>query len=304
MAKSLDVGRSWRTYAKHDLMSSVVGQEVGVVNHGPALRDRERLVWIDLTAGDAALIEDVEWHRGCSPGILAHHAAQSAKPVGVILHEIQPATYDRLLANLETYLPGLGYTRETDNTWRIPGRRTMVHALNQSGQKASVGYLRRTDAVLVLNDPNAITEWAMRATFASEIADVTWCFRSLSTMGCNPGGLKRTPLTERESWFSLIGTQQEALPPHRDLLLAAIERDEAQWAYLLSTASKWRSNTESVVRSAFGRCGRTAATAWFRHDQAAFEETKRRLFLTKNELREQENPTLPFGPDDGEEDAA
>lgn len=297
--KYKDVGRSWRTYAKHELMGSVVGQEAGAVRH---LASVERHVWIDLTAGDAAPVDGVAWARGCSPGLLALHASNARKPVEIVLHEIQPATYDRLLINLNAHLPNLGYEKDGEGRWRL-GERVTITALNISGHEADVSRLLRTDAVFVLNDANAITEWAMRPTFAGEICDRTWCFRSLSTMGCNPAGIKRIGLDdgsgdakrERRAWFNLIATQQNTLPNYRDLLLAAIEKDEAQWAYLLCTAAKWRPQSEGIVKSAFKSAikrlpeesrGRTAAMTWFGMDPLGFERTKRELFLTKSE-REQ-----------------
>lgn len=290
MSKHLDVGRSWRTWAKHELMCSFVGQEVGAASR---MRDIQRHGWIDLSAGDAANADGVEWKKGCSPGILASYALSSNKPTEVVLHEIQPATFDRLVANLNEHLPNLGYTQQGPALWQA-GDLVTVRAFNASGHLASVGFVQRTDAVLVLNDPNAITEWAMRDTFAQEIADRTPWFRSLSTMGCNPAGIKRLNLQERRAWFGLVGAQQRALPRYRDLLLAAIERDEAQWAYLMSTAERWRGSTESVVKTAFKKIGRTAAMSWFGRDPRLFEETKKTLFLTKKELREQANEPLPF----------
>lgn len=296
MTKHRDVGRSWRTWAKHELMSSFIGEEIGVVNR--ALRDRGRLVWIDLTAGDAANVDGVAWHKACSPGILAHHAAyrdvHARKPVEIVLYEIQSATFDRLVSNLDRNLPSMGYAKDGPNRWRI-GDKVTITAVNASGHDADISFVGRTDAVFVLNDPNAITEWAMRDTFAQEITSRTWCFRSLSTMGCNPAGIKRMDIEERRAWFGLVGAQQAALPNYRDLLLAAIERDEAQWAYLLSTAEKWRASTESVVKTAFKKIGRTAAMSWFGRDPDRFEETKRTLFLTKKELRDAANMPLPFG---------
>lgn len=296
MSKYKDVGRSWRTYAKHELMSSIIGQEIGAASR---LNTIGRHVWFDLTAGDAALVEGVEWERGCSPGILARHAVNSRKPVEIVLHEIQPATYDRLLGNLAERLPALGYEKDGEDCWRL-GNRVAITALNSSGHGADVAMIRNSDAVFVLNDANAITEWAMRPTFAREICERTWCFRSLSTMGCNPAGIKRIGLDdgsgdakrERRAWFDLIATQQNTLPHYRDLLLAAIEKDEAQWAYLLCTAAKWRPQSEAIVRGAFKTAinrlpeesrGRTAAMTWFGADPLGFEETKRHLFLTKAE---------------------
>lgn len=281
----MTVGRSWRTPAKHDVMASFVGQEVGVVNSSPHHRDITRLVWIDLTAGDAAEIDGHEWHSACSPGILARYAARSTKPVEITLHEIQPATYYRLLTNLADQLPALGYEKDGENRWRASN--ASLHAVNASGATADVSYLRNSDAVLVFNDPNAITEWAMRPTFAEEVkAQRVWCFRGLSTLGCNVAGIKRLDLDERRHWFSLIGFEQQALPSYRDLLLAGIDRDESQWAYLLNTPTGWRGTTESFVRSAFGRVGREIVSNWYRGDPAGFEAAKRSLFMTKKELRE------------------
>lgn len=285
----MTVGRSWRTPAKHGLMSNFVGQEVGVTNN-QVFTSIDRLAWIDLTAGDAAPVDDSDWQRSCSPGILARHATRSKKPVEIVLYEIQPSTYDRLLTNLGEYLPSLGYEKDGENCWRTDN--ATIYAVNQSGQTADVGWLRRTDAVLVFNDPNAITEWAMRNTFAQEIKDRgVWCFRSLSTLGCNTAGIKRIGLEdgsgdakrERRAWFDLIAGQQATLPRYRDLLLAGIERDEAQWAYLLCTAQKWRKSTESVVRSEFRKIERTTSMTWFSENPLGFEQAKRFLFLTKKE---------------------
>lgn len=277
----MTVGRSWRTYAKHDLMRSFVGREVGAAN---SMRSIYRLVWLDLTAGDA--VTDAAWSRNSSPGILAHHALNARKPVDISMFEIKTATHERLLASLAGALPDLGYERVRDDYWRIPDRVTL-RVIHGSGHDAHIDLMRhRGDAALVLNDPNAITEWAMRPTFAAEIAGRAWCFRSLSTMGCNPAGLKRLPFEERLKWFELVRQQEDALPPHRDLLLAAIERDDAQWAYLVCDPEKWRVQTEKVVETAFRSVGRTVALSWYRRQPDLFEEQKRTLFFTKPERKE------------------
>lgn len=277
---SQEVGRSWRTYAKHELMNSMLGQEVGAVQHMRGLR---RHSWIDLTAGDAAPVDGCAWHLSCSPGILAYHAIQSPVPAVVVLHEIQTATYDRLLRNLGTHLPPLGFHRTDENVWRY-GNRVALLAINASGSDADTRWLRRGDAVFVLNDPNAITEWAMRDSFPQEIqAKGIWAHRTLSTLGCNPAGLKRLNIEERLLWYGSVNSQQSANPRHRDMLLAAIERDDSQWAYLLCTAEKWRSSSEKVFSTAFNRVGRTVAMAWARKDQADFDALKDVLFLTAKE---------------------
>lgn len=276
------VGRSWRTQAKHDLMNKIEGQEIGAANSINAIN---RLIWIDLTAGDGAGSEDVDWSRSCSPGIHVAHAMNSAKLIEILLYEINSATYAQLLRNLNSNLQTMGFVAHGDSIWRL-GHVT-VRAYNADGRTAPVNFVGAQDAVLVINDPNAITDWAMRDSFAQEITDRTSWFRSLSTLGCNPSGIKRLPFTERVSWFGMIDEQQAALPRHRDLMLAVIEKDSSQWAYLVSTAERWRATSERDVRGAFRtNGGKTVAITWCRRDPAQFEETKRALIYTKDEMRE------------------
>ncbi len=278
-----NVGRSWRTPIKHDYLWSIVGQEAGTI----ASLGADHGSWFDLTAGDAALIPGEIWHRACSPGILAYHATQCRLPVSVQLHEIQAATYDRLLGNLTSYLPTLGYIAGGPNAWAHPGNNSTVTARNLSGSDADVTDITRNTAVFVVNDPNAITEWAMRPTFAAEIvATGAWMFRSLSTMGCNPAGLKRLTIGERIHWFATVREQQLALPDYRDLSLAALDRDEAQWAYLVATSDKWRAKTEQAAQKSAKSCNRSISTAWWRQDRNRFDDLLLRLFLQKPELKQ------------------
>lgn len=281
MAKP-NVGRSWRTPIKHDYLCSVVGQEVGAIAHLGAHRG----TWYDLTAGDAALIPGEMWHRACSPGILAYYAAQSRIPVQVRLHEIQAATYDRLLGNLASYLPALGYNTAGPNAWTHPGNDSTVTAHNISGAHADVTDIDRNAAVFVVNDPNAIVDWAMRDSFTAEIATRTGLSRSLSTMGCNPAGLKRLTIGERIKWFATVREQQQSLPDYRDLSLAALDQDEAQWAYLVATSDKWRSKTDQAARKSAKSCNRSVSIAWWRQNRDGFDDILLRLFLQKSELKQ------------------
>ena len=281
MAKP-NVGRSWRTPIKHDYLWSIVGQEAGAIAHLGAHHG----TWYDLTAGDAALIPGEMWHRSCSPGILAYHASQCRVPVHIRLYEIQAATYDRLLGNLTSYLPTLGYVATGPANWTHPGNDSIVTAHNLSGSAADVTDITRDTAVFVVNDPNAITEWAMRPTFAAEIADRTWLSRCLSTMGCNPAGLKRLTIDERINWFATVREQQLSLPDYRDLSLAALDQDEAQWAYLVATSDKWRAKTDQAARKSAKNCNRSVSAAWWRQDRARFDDLLLRLFLQKSELKQ------------------
>jgi len=281
MAKP-NVGRSWRTPIKHDYLWSVVGQEAGTI---PKL-GAQRGIWYDLTAGDAALIPGEIWHKSCSPGILAYHASQCQIPAHVRLHEIQAATYDRLIGNLTAYLPTLGYGAVDPNTWAHPGNGSTVTALNLSGSEADVSDIDHDTAVFVVNDPNAIIDWAMRPTFAAEIAARTWLSRCLSTMGCNPAGLKRLNIDERIKWFATVREQQQVMPEYRDLSLAALDRDEAQWAYLVATSDKWRAKTDQAAKKSAKSCKRSVSIAWWRQEPHQFDDLLLRLFLQKSELEQ------------------
>lgn len=282
MSAQPNVGRSWRTPIKHDYLSSIAGQEGGAIAYVGARRG----AWYDLTAGDAAPVDGEPWHRSCSPGILAYHAARCRVPVRTRLHEIQVATYDRLLRNLERHLPDLGYVQETPEFWSHVESGSTVTAFNRSGSRADIGDVDRHDAVFVVNDPNAITEWAMRPSFAAEISERTGLFRALSTMGCNPAGLKRLALEERIAWFATIQQQQQALPDYRDLSLAAVDRDDAQWAYLVATSDKWRVKTDQAARKSAERADRSVSIAWWRQDADRFTDLMLRLFLQRSELEQ------------------
>lgn len=274
------VGRSARTPAKHQLMTALVGKEVGAASHIGTI---ECLQWIDLTAGDGLVPDGLRWDRNCSPGILARHARASTKPVIVTMLERQASTYDRLLASLAAELPALGYTG-AGSLWSCGN--AMIEVVNTSG--ADVG-LRRVDrkvAVLATNDPNAICDWAMRPTFAAEVRARTPWFRSISTMGCNTGGLMRLSREDRDHWFELIAQQRRELPAHHDLLLARIERDCAKWGYLLCEPRRWRQEAEATVRESFAAHGMTVQTAWMRTDPGLFAAIQDYLFLTAQERAE------------------
>lgn len=281
-------GRSKRTPAKHDLMTKLYGREVGAAHQIPQITE---LVWLDLTAGDGLPSEsDREWRRSCSPGILAYLARfprgnggppQATKPTLVLLHERQARTYVTLLENLGTHLPLLGYQRVAENEWHCGP--VVLRAVNADGGTADLSMIRRSTAVMVSNDPNAIVDWAMPPGMPAEIAARTPWHLGLSTMGCNPAGLKRLDWETRQGWYSHIQSQITALRSHHDLYLTAIERDDAQWAYLITAPAKWREGTESCANAAFLKHGMALRTAWCRSQFENFRDIADVLFKTKSE---------------------
>jgi hypothetical protein len=271
MAKP-NVGRSWRTPIKHEYLWSIVGQEAGAIPNLGA----QCGIWYDLTAGDAALIPGEMWHKSCSPGILAYHASQCLVPAHVRLHEIQTATYDRLLGNLTSYLPTLGYGAAGPSAWIHPGNGSTVSAHNLSGADADVTDIDGNTAVFVVNDPNAITEWAMRPTFTAEIATRTWLSRCLSTMGCNPGGTcaAHSPTDQ----ISTVREQQQAMPEYRGPLACRADRDEAMGLPSL-TSKEWRAKTDKAAKKSAKNCKRSVSIAWWRQEPHQFDDQQLRLLF-------------------------
>lgn len=314
MAKRMDVGTSHHTPIKHAIMCEFVGKEVRAANR---LGWFERLVWIDLTAGNGIATDPDAWSHSCSPGILASLAAFSDKPAIVDLYEKNPDTYAALLDNLAANLPGLGYERFTEHKWRIGA--TEVRAWNGDGREAGVAHIRRSDAVLVLNDPNGITEWAMHRRFTAVLDAKAKGIRTLSCVGFNVAGIKRAPfqrdqhaprtdsVSARSEWYELIGSVTDFLPERLDLMLAGFTRDSSQWAYLFSSPKVWRDKgeEEEVVAKAFTATGEIHdyEFAWFKRDREKFNRLVDRRILTKAELAELENPALPFDIS-GDENAA
>ena len=320
MAKRMDVGTSEQhTPIKHAIMREFVAKEVRAAN---SLDWIKRLVWIDLTAGNAEAAHGDTWSNSCSPGILASRATKSIQPVVIDLYEKNPDTYAKLIDNLDRQLPALGFCRSRDNDWnQWDAGQTRIRAWDRDGREAGTSHLGRGDAVLVLNDPNSITEWAMRRTFVSEISNIRGLkgLRTLSCIGFNVSGIKRTPflrdapeprtdsVSARSDWYGLIRSITDTLPERHDLMLAGFARDRSQWAYLFSSPAVWRDKgeEEGVIAEAFNATGERHdyEHAWFKRDQSTFVRLVDRRILTKSELAERENPPLPF-EGGGDESAA
>lgn len=279
-------GRSeYRTPGKHGAMYRTFGREIGALS-----RRRMDCVsgayWSDLSAGDGAGEPGRPWHESCSPGILAHHArfAGYDKPVYVDLCEKAAATYEALLDNLAENLPGLGYVRVVEDRWQAHDGRVNLRVRNiDSTTIETLDGVPPDWAVMIVNDPNKVSDWAMHPNLMANASAGRWTCLGMSTMGCNVGGLKRISSEERAIWYQHVQGQVDGLWQHHDLLLAAIERDDAQWAYLITAPQKWVDATEQDVRNAFGQEGLSLRCEWLRRDPDAFRDLLDVLFKTRKE---------------------
>jgi len=271
MAKRAIVGKSGVTPCKHDLLNKLLGREVGTLKANK-LGVLDYLI-VDLTAGDGVPYTGKEFRKGCSPGIILHHAeylaTKTCVQANVLLLEKQEATYLELVANIKSQQSDFkGYASlnvfcRDSKTWDF--------------------YQNFTDAAFLYNDPNHIEDWCLTPAMLATAPKFT---TSLSTLGCNVGGMKRLDLDKRELWFDRINmvTGSIVQPWHDACLLSVGGAD--QWAYLVTAPTKWRDQITSDCLAAASKMeGREAdpQIAWFKQDPAAFLALQQYLFLTKAE---------------------
>jgi hypothetical protein len=274
MPKRALVGKSGVTPCKHDLLYKLLGREAGTLRSNPLGCARYGIV--DLTAGDAVPFGS-EFSKGCSPGIILKHASWIGKNTNVIAKalfiEKQEQTYQQLCANLERELgadPLHGFT--VDATCG-----------NSKEFRFPAGIV---DAAFIYNDPNHIEDWCLTPELLYSVPRLT---TSLSTLGCNVGGLKRLDLDRRREWFHRVELINETiLQPWHDACLLAVGGAD-QWAYLITAPIKWRDRiTQDCISAATKIQGREAEPriAWRKQDPAAFYQLERFLFLTKKEFND------------------
>lgn len=276
-----------RTPAKHGFLNKLLGQFVAATPY--AARDLDRpcraLHIFDLTAGDGVAYEGTgPWHKRCSPGLVAYHAqfAHPTHPVPVTasLFEIKAGTYGSLLTNLDARLdhPPLGYAEVLPGTWMAGNGRILLTAIHGDGRDAPLHELGPGDWAFVNNDPNHVHNWALTPKYGYG-ANVL----SLTTMGCNVGGLLMLPLDERVEWVHHVVSVLDALEPTQDALLFAIDGDGSRWGYLATTARKWWERHQANATNVFGEYDFTLRSAWFRHDRETFEAILDYLMLRGEE---------------------
>jgi hypothetical protein len=249
-----------------------------------------RILLYDLTAGDGIQYEgETCWEKGCSPGIVVRHALykKCRVPVIAVLAERAIETYGKLLANLEEHLPVLGCIQEEPGRWSAHDGRVQIHAINGDSRTASFTYVGRGDFVFINNDPNNVHDWALNGAALRPAVDRGACVLSLSTMGCNPNGLKRLQYKGgREGWYGHVQSILDTLGPTQDVLVLSIDHDDAQWGYLDLTPKAWWERDIKLAEKAFGAQGLNVSSAWLRKEPDGFWTLINRLFLTARERGE------------------
>jgi len=254
VSKRKEVGSSARTLGKHILLDKIVGRESGVsyVKGWP-------MAVIDLTAGDG--IPTME-SGTASPLIIQKHLdhPKFGPHLSALAVERHPAVAD-VLREQVTFPVITGDARSPEVVQRI------------------VGAIPPKGCALIYNDPNAISEFALTPDLLTAAPHTT----TLSTLGCNPSGLKRLERDVRLGWYAHIETVTRHLPRYHDVALVRLEKDDAQWAYLVSGPQKWRDRYDCDFASAFRHWPKGYEVAWLRLDRKGFDRIADYLFLTAKE---------------------
>jgi hypothetical protein len=247
------VGVSDRTPGKHGALDAFLGKQVGVMST-PAFHGR-RLHLVDCTAGNG---QPTAYSTTTSPDIITRHARWALErdiQVTVRMYERAPSNYMSLV--------------ERFKDWDV---------LCEPAESMKP-FWHSTDLLFVVNDPNSVADWALpnALKYAPQLTTV------FSTLGCNVGGLKRVPRSERDHWYQHVQQQIAMLQRWHDALLVILDNDASQWAYLVNAPSRWRDEIAKAFKKSFN--GREISTAWWKMDQEVFNSMCDQLFLTKKELK-------------------
>lgn len=254
----------------------------------------------DLTAGDGIpyvgieqgdLISDQRkaFGEGCSPGIFLTHAdwLVSKNRVRVCLTgcEKQAITHSELIANTAGWLAEHNWTRADRNTHIKMGEMGEVNYLHSNSRDLPAPGSYRNATCFIYNDPNHIEDWSLTPEFVADCPKLT---TSLSTLGCNVGGLKRIDEDKRREWFMRVEVLCEALlQSWHDACLFSVGGAD-QWAYLITAPAKWRDEITAECMKAAKRLEKKITAepqvVWRKLDPSGFYQLERFLFLTRDEF--------------------
>jgi hypothetical protein len=287
-------GKSGITPCKHFLLNRLLGREMGVLSRGtPPVKE---VLLYDLTAGDGVpyisaeqgeLLPEAAFVDGCSPGIFLRHAdwlvSRWMIPVQLIGCEKQAITHAELIKNTNRWLALNGWSELSRGVHQKGWGE--VRYLHANSQELQPPLITRNAASFIYNDPNHIEDWSLTPEFVRNFPKFT---TSLSTLGCNVGGLKRIEEEKRREWFMRVEILCESLLQNwHDACLFSVGGAD-QWAYLITAPAKWRKDITTECLQAAQKLEKKITAppqvVWRKEDPAAFYELQRFLFLTRDEF--------------------
>ncbi len=268
---SISVGKSSsRTPFKHWILNAELGRLCGIfANKTARLKVHAKASpfhVIDMCAGDGEATEDGE----SSPAIICRHlkfARRHGVDVKATMIERQDNTFEALQVNV---------SRDRYSEW--------VELIHGDSRDYDFPCCSRHQAVFVHIDPNSIADWPVTEQFLDSLSETT---TMLATLGCNVGGLKRLEPDKRVAWYGYVKGLLRNMPQYHDAILVRLDRDAAQWAYLLRLPAKWTSATIDSIRKAGDRYSPfDLDISSMRHDLFRFEAMQHLLFKTEAERTE------------------
>jgi hypothetical protein len=258
---------------------------------------REALFY-DMTAGDGVPYVSAEqqelqsdclqrFNEGCSPGIFLRHthwlASKTNRPVILTACEKQATTHAELIKNTAEWLHLAGWEQSERGVHTLGN--ALIRYLHLNSQEINPPGINRDGSCFIYNDPNHIEDWSLTAHFLQNCPKFT---TSLSTLGCNVGGLKRIEEDKRREWFMRVELLCEALLQRwHDACLFSVGGAD-QWAYLITAPVKWREEITRECMLAASKLEKKITAApqvvWRKDDPAGFYQLQRFLFLTKDEF--------------------
>lgn len=258
MPKSnVHVGKSWRTPIKHTLLNRIVGREAGMLARCKPRFLALPYVMIDLCAGDGV---DTLESGTCSPGILYKHSKFLGDNCHRVLVEKDPNTFAQLQTS--PYAVGAAVVNRDAQLIRFPA-----------------DYDKLSTPAFIHHDPNTVHSWSLTTELILSCPKRT---TTLSTLGCNAGGIKQLPKHLRDEWFEKLDTLLGFLPLHHDACVVALQKDHDQWAYLLTGPKRWKDKYTEDIRGAFRQSPKGYEHAWH-SDGSDFDSIIQKLFLTGKE---------------------
>jgi len=265
--KASIVGRSSRTPAKHYLLDSMLGKVAGVLSlSSPSVPCRitwnHPLICVDLCGGDGLKNDD----HDASPVIMNKHCvwlANRGRRAKLTVFEKASNIFEQL---------------EQNCSWMSKEIVTLTHG---DSREYVLPPLAETQAAFIHCDPNNVDQIPLTRPFVAGFNKYT---TYLVTLGCNVGGLKMVPQDKRSVWFDYVKMLIEVLPRHHDAVLFWLNRDDSQWAYLLSIPKVWSGDfTSKAVEQTSKIWTKGVSAVSYRGNRERFYDRLTQLFLTKEE---------------------
>lgn len=263
MSKRQQVGASAeRTPYKHALLNALLGKILGASSRLGWLTDN---LLIDACAGDGT---ENAWSGTSSPLLFCHHAGLCRKPTRCIM--IEKSVYEWM---------NLGGLIDRLKEWHLAPENTQVLLGDYRSDEIAhaIGCCSPSTNCFLHIDPNHANDVGKIESLQAILSEY---LLMLVTLGCNASGIKRLPVEQRREWFFCLEYLLSLMRHNHDACLVRLEKDAAQWAYLITVPKVWQGHVRQMVNDLSREYwAKGVEQNWYRDDPKAFWKAAERLFL-------------------------